>query len=196
MPQVLDLHFQGPFRLDPPARRRFAGVPVADRPGIYVWAVRQESGECLVTYVGKTGRSFRQRIGSEINDMRRGKDSLYDAALLRQGIRRRVWGGTWGPHRESVLDDAARARLQPIVEALLQTEEAYLADLPGDERLHERVEEGLTEALRAIRPPAASLLQESVRNMRFLKRRPEEAEIGVKVSAQSSRLVLPASFVA
>lgn len=83
----MKLALHGPFA----ATDRGLGLPLARSPlasqsGIYFWAVRC-GGTYRVAYLGKTTRSFAQRIREEVTRFRRGLDGYFDLEAFQRGSR-------------------------------------------------------------------------------------------------------------
>jgi hypothetical protein len=128
------LKFQGPFGLVAGNRCPLIfNEAISELPGIYLWTVPLEEGH-LVAYVGKTARSFGQRLQEEIDFNLAGEDGFYDIDQYRRGIR----------HAISPPSVNATAHLQ----AALVPCEILVAHLAADDAVLRSVEAALIRRLR------------------------------------------------
>jgi hypothetical protein len=134
-PVQLTLSWHGPFGF-----LRLPGVPLvfdqpeSASPGLYLWTVELADGH-LVAYVGKTDRSFSERLEEEVDLHLGGQDGFWDPDLYARGVRRRIERPMSG----------VREHLQQV----LQCCRVFIAPLSVSPALLLRVESGVIRHLRS-----------------------------------------------
>ncbi len=183
-PVVVELRWQGPFAWPGMAgSRRVTGLEsaeVAGSCGVYVWTVEHEGG-FLVYAAGETRRPFRVRFREHTREYRSGRYTVFNAAAMKRGERKKVWPGFWySKQRRQALEQEYSQRSSEIARALDELLSSYrvlVAPLPPERRLLQRVEGAIMAALYAAIGPAAVLPD---RGMALAPRWPSEAPIRVR----------------
>jgi hypothetical protein len=85
--------------------------------GVYLWTVEHGSGY-LIYAAGITRRPFRKRFREHTAAYRSGVYTVFDVALLKQGVRRKVWPGFWFQKRTAEKQREYEQRLDEIQTAL------------------------------------------------------------------------------
>src|SRR6266498_939179 len=85
------VNFTGPFSwLGHEGTKSIFDASEGGNFGIYLWTVQLEEGE-LVYYVGKTNRSFSQRMKEHFEKHLAGFYHVYSPAEFRKGERKPMW---------------------------------------------------------------------------------------------------------
>jgi hypothetical protein len=153
---------------------------VAASCGVYLWTV-DYGGGFLVYAAGETRRPFRKRFREHTREYRSGRYTVFDAAAMRRGERRKVWPGFWfskrrPPQLERTYSERS-GEIAKALEELLSSYRVFVAPLALDRRVLQRIEAAIMAALYAAESPA-SLLPD--RGMALAPRWPGEHVIRVK----------------
>jgi len=189
----LDVQFAGPYRVFDHTGV-LPGCPHAHQAGLYLWAVRQPEGHCLVTYVGATCRSFRKRVFESVLGHFSGYDDICDADALRSGKRIALWEGMWrSRNRDKVgqFIDQLPA-LASAAQAAISACCLFLAPLELPRQLLERCEGAIAYHLRAC--PSASALMSS--DIRYRVRKVDQTPVLISVTSDAPVQGLPARLLA
>ncbi len=153
--QTVELVWYGPFAWPGVPQyshlQNFATSAVAKRCGVYLWTVEHGTG-FLIYAAGITRRPFRERFREHSRAYRTGVYTVYDAASLMRGERKKVWPGFWFRSRAVELEQQYQAREPEITSAamrLLSSYRVFLAPVEPTPRVLERIEAAIMSALYA-----------------------------------------------
>lgn len=184
LPGAVELLWQGPFAW--PSTGGCGTVSDLERAdvagccGVYLWAVEHDGG-FLVYAAGETRRPFRVRFREHTREYRAGRYTVFDAAAMRRGERRKVWPGFWysklrRPNLERDYSERSE-QIAAALEKLLSGYRVFVAPLAPERRLLKRVEAAIMAVLYAADGPASVLPD---RGMALAPRWPSEPVIRVK----------------
>lgn len=148
------VNFIGPFSwLGHEGTKSIFDAPDGKKAGIYLWTVRleEENGE-LVYYVGKTNRSFSQRMREHFKEHLAGFYHVYSPEEFRKGERNPepVWRGMYLRHRTPAIVELAK--IYPTISSqiieLANTYRFFIAPLNANRRILERIEGALYNHLK------------------------------------------------
>lgn len=194
-----DLHWSGPFK--------WPGVTSEDLPdflseqeiakccGVYLWTVEHESGY-LIYAAGITRRPFGQRFREHTRAYRSGVYTVFDVPSFKSGIRKKVWQGFWFKKRSPEAQNEYQARADEIrtaAEELLQNYRVFLAPLPPNPRVLQRIEAAIMNTLYLASGPASVIPD---RGMALAPRWPNETPIRVRSLSSALMHGLPCEFEA
>ncbi len=148
---MLKVRWQGPFGW--PGYEGVNGLPPVPKvPGVYLLTFEYENGY-IIYCAGFSGRSVPDRLREHTREFMNGRYNVLDVEALRQGSRVEVWHG-WGYARQH--RDEFERRKQEILEAVrkeLAAFRVFVAALPCNKRLLERLEAAIMDALYEQLPP-------------------------------------------
>jgi len=195
-PREFTLTFTGPFALAGDRAPLLFADPIAEKSGLYLWAVPSDRGGMLVVYVGETRRSFGARMKEHGIQILGGNYRVSDAGRLRQGKDDVVWDGLWRKGTRHLLPEFVDGyvKLAPVIREYLLTMQFLVAPCPADDvRALRRIEAAIARHIWSQPAPASSLLP---RDNRYVGRRDANAPIRVHVSSQGAVLGLPVTLEA
>jgi len=183
MQRPVHLHFHGPYPLCAETADVLVECPYRDASGIYLWAVRQQTGRYRVTYVGQTTTTFYQRMKEHVIQSLGGNYRITYPDQAARGVQRVVWDGLWRKGTRDRLPEFLRRyeELAPAIKRYLLTETVLVAPMEGDVRLLRRVEGALAMHLRSS-PEASSLMSTDIR---YVMRRADEPIANVEFSVDA-----------
>jgi hypothetical protein len=186
-PRVVE--FSGPFAWTGYNAPSIFDAPIGAEGGVYLWTVQLSDGE-LIYYVGETGRRFATRMHEHLKEHLSGGYHLYRPYEFSTGTKVLVWNGLYGPDRESVQEVMKRYfDLVPVIEALTGIYRFYLAPLPGERRVRERIEGAIAYALYGHDEDRIKLFQEA--GIRYRPRWPSEAPETITFRSSERLLGVP-----
>jgi hypothetical protein len=183
--------FIGPFSwLGHEGTKSIFDAPEGKKSGIYLWTVRleEENGE-LVYYVGKTNRSFSQRMREHFKEHLAGFYHVYSPEEFRKGKRNpeAMWGGMYLRHRSPAIVELAK--IYPTISSqiieLANTYRFFIAPIYANQRILERIEYAFAKHL-YDQPGKIGEFQE--RGLNYRSRLPSE-QIGMAFFSSSSRVL-------
>ena len=145
------VNFIGPFSwLGHEGTRSIFDAPDGNKFGIYLWTVQlEEDGGELVNYVGKTNRSFSQRMKEHFKEHLAGFYHVYSPNEFRKGERKTIWGGMYLRHKTPSLLELAK--VYPAISAqiieLANIYRFFIAPVDVSQRVLERIECALAKHL-------------------------------------------------
>jgi hypothetical protein len=120
-PGTVELRWHGPFAWPGTGAMALPDLDtaaVAASCGVYLWTV-DYGGGFLVYAAGETRRPFRKRFREHTREYRSGRYTVFDAAAMRRGERRKVWPGFWfSKRRPPQLERTYSERSGEIAKAL------------------------------------------------------------------------------
>jgi hypothetical protein len=181
------VHFTGPFSwLGHEDTKSIFDAPEGKLWGIYLWTVKLAEGE-LVYYVGKTNRSFAQRMREHFKEHLAGFYHVYSPNEFRKGERKTIWGGMY--LRYKTPNTLELAKVYPTISAqiieLANIYRFFIAPVDKNQRILERIEYALAKHL-YDQPEKIGAFQEQGLNYRS-RLKSEELEVSV---FQSSTKIL------
>jgi hypothetical protein len=189
---VPDIHFQGPYRLCSPRDKTLFDDPVSQGAGINLWTVRSDSG-FIVEYVGQTGESFAKRTKDHLIQIFGGNYRICDSECMKSGEAKVVWAGLWRRGTKGKMPEFARRHLElaPIIQAYVETLEAFVAPFTGDRRIRERIEGAIALEIRGKPPPVGALIPS---DNRYDPRRKDELPLSVSIECDENVLGVPVTM--
>lgn len=180
---ALTLEFKGPFLWTAAAGATLFDQPDALSGGVYLWTI--EFCEGYLPYLaGHTMKSFHARFQEHTRLYFSGVYTVFDSGALRRGTKAKIWPGLWylkDKRDERQAEFRARyTELLPHISELLSLWRVFLAPLPTNRRVLERIEAAIMNSLYAG-PPIVRDFPD--RGMRLLPRRKAEEEVRIRVSA-------------
>lgn len=143
------VEFIGPFSwLGHEGTASIFDAPEGKESGIYLWTIQIYEGE-LVYYVGKTNRSFSQRMKEHFKEHLAGFYHIYSPNEFRKGERKPLWEGMYLRHKTPSMQELAR--VYPIISAqIIEMATIYrffIAPIDANQRVLERIEYALAKHL-------------------------------------------------
>ncbi len=190
---MIDLRFHGPFPFCGGGGRTVFDVEDVELAGIYVFSIKADDGY-LVSYVGQTRRSFRQRLKEHFIHWMGGNYQVFDPIAYRREEKRLIWPGLWRKGARDQMNSFWKryVELAPRIQELLALQEIFLAPLEHDSRILTRIEGALFEVLSQGEPRIAGFLDEGIR---YSIRKESEPPLNVRVGA-SMLLGIPRQLIA
>jgi len=188
----LQIDFIGPFAWQTDAEcPSVLNDPAAQGPGIYLWTNNPPSGR-LVFYVGETGKSFSARMQDHLRQQLAGYYHVYEPGPFAAGTVVEVWPGAFGSQRAKRLSEfvAKLPELAGHLADFVQSMRFYLAPMDVPQRIRQRVEAALADALRQ----GGRHLQ--VDGVRYLRRRADEGALSVRVRVPAEVAGVPEELLA
>jgi len=109
--------------------------------GIYLWTVKVEDGE-LVYYVGKTNRSFSQRMQEHLKEHLAGFYHVNSPIEFKRGEKNSLWDGMY--LRYKTPEPAELVKIYPMISSqiieLAKIYRFFIAPLDFEKRILERIE--------------------------------------------------------
>ena len=161
----LVLKFEGPFGLTSNSETFLFDQTKANEPGIYLWTVPYYRGGYLVSYVGETSASFRQRIKDHLIQTVGGNYRICDPDSLGRGEPKVLWNGLWRKGTRDKFHEYIQRleELAPVIKKLLEIEVVFVAPLQSEKRLLQRIEGAIAMYIRSQPAPMSSVLPSDVR---------------------------------
>ncbi len=161
------VEFTGPFSwLGHEGTNSIFDTPEGKKFGIYLWTVQFEQSE-LVHYVGKTNRSFSQRMKEHFEKHLAGFYHVYSLEEFRRGERKPVWRGMYLRRKTPPIIELAK--IYPTISSqiidMANTYRFFIAPLDAERRILERIECALARHLSA-QPGKVGTFQEPGLNYR------------------------------
>lgn len=159
--------FIGPFSwLGHEGTSSIFDAPEGKKFGIYLWTAQFEESE-LVHYVGKTNRSFSQRMKEHFEKHLAGFYHVYSPEEFKKGERKPLWRGMYLRRKTPPIIELAK--IYPIISGpiieMANTYRFFIAPLKTDKRILERIEHALYQHLEK-QPGKIGAFQESGLNYR------------------------------
>lgn len=161
-----EINFSGPFPL--------AAIKPDDPfmgSGVYIWAVKQMTGNYRVHYVGQTGRSFYKRTKEHIIHILGGNYGIWDSNAMKKGKLDVVWDGLWRSGTISDLIESFEV-VGSAAKSYLSTLDLFLGNVTDDKHLRLHIEKAIVLALRES-PETNSLLPSDIRYRASKKNKPD-----------------------
>lgn len=184
------LYFLGPFSVN--RSNSIFMDPVADEPGIYLWAVRSQ-GRFLVEYVGETGKSFRQRTKEHMIQVLGGNYRSLDPDYYDRNEVRVLWNGMWRKGTRDKLNEfiAAYPELAPKIVQYVESIHLFVAPLKATSYERRLLEGGIATYVKA-QPEEISRFYP--RDNRTYNPKPNEKGILVTIASAAEIMGLPAGL--
>jgi len=194
--EALDVRFLGPFHaVGREATRCLFNNEVASEKGIYLWTIPLEEQE-RVWYVGQTRRSFGRRMAEHVQKHLSGEYPVWDPEALVRGEHRFVWPPQGQLDRWPATLPAFLARhgeLVPVLERFFHLVRFYVAPLPADRSLLDRVEGAVGRYLRDHED--AAVRDFVVPGLRVPARIPGDTSARFRLSSEMAIRGLPAELI-
>ena len=143
------VEFKGPFSwLGHEGTVSIFDAEEGKKAGIYLWTVQLEDGE-LVYYVGKTNRSFSQRMREHFKEHLAGFYHVYSPTEFKRGEKIPLWDGMHLRYKSPKLPSLAEKYLTisgQIIE-LAKIYRFFIAPVKAEKRILERIEFALAKHL-------------------------------------------------
>jgi hypothetical protein len=172
----IELSFSGPYSwVDSSKIPCLFESPLRQKAGIYLWTVPQAK-DCLIYYVGETGRTFDVRFFEHFKEHFSGCYHLYDPISLSEGKKVCIWPGKYDKEFKFSIPSLADSftKLAPTIVSLARLYRFYLAPIDCDMRLRQRLEAAIADHLYK-KPGIIGQFQD--RGIRYRPRKREEKEI-------------------
>jgi hypothetical protein len=189
-PDGVTLAWQGPFGW--PGREQCGLGAVPDAAGVYLLCFPYAGG-FLVYAAGVTSRPVATRLREHTREYVSGRYTILDPDAVASGVRTEIWHG-WAEARrpEPVAEFAARRdELVCAAHRQLAAFRVFVAALPAEARLPNRVEAGIMNALYSAQPPFCDIPD---RGMHLSRRRASEQPVRVHHRCSHTLHALPASM--
>ena len=191
----LKLILHGPYGLCGTHEKILFYEDIGEEAGIYFWTVPYFKGGSVISYIGETGVSFKQRFKDHMIHTAGGNYRICDPDFEVQGVERILWNGLWRKGtRDKMPEFVSRMiELSPAIKKSLEHSEIYVAPFEGEKRIRQRIEGAIANYIKAQPPPASSLLPTDVR---YYRRGNDEEPVHVQISGGNDLLGMPENILA
>jgi hypothetical protein len=194
-PSQVHLNWQGPLTLMGTDVDSCFECSAVKSPGLYLWTFDFRGGY-LIYGVGLTTRPLAQRLREHMRGFRTGQYTILKWRSAQNGIRDEAWHGMWkgydSPERQAERL-TRRDEIAASAEEMLSKMRVFLAPLPPDKRLLNRLEAAIMNILYAGSGPVLELPDKGVH---LEPRKPHEPTVLVHSLAPHFLHGLPATFEA
>jgi len=188
-PEILRCTIDGPFGVAGKHDRKIFTDPAAELFGVYFFAIPYAGGGYIVSYVGKTKKSFRWRTREHMLNYMSGLYTAKDVDAQMRGERRYLWYGLTKdyPYRmEEFLD--RMPELVQMIQKKLRTMVVFTAPLDLENRMLLRVEGAFAQHFSELDGPAGALVTPK---LRYSRRWESEAPLDLSVLCPFRILGMP-----
>ena len=184
-----ELKFYGPYTICSEENDVLHDCPYASDEGIYLWAVRMNSGSYRILYIGETSTSFYKRTKDHLIQTLGGNYLICDPEAMVFGRSEILWKGLWRKGTRNKLPEflSRYESLAPKIKKFIFIQKLFVASIKIDRRLRKRIEGALAFAIRED-AEASSLLPNDIR---YIRRRDDEDPVLVSISAERKIEGLP-----
>jgi len=191
----IELTIHGPYGLCGNHEKIIFHESIGDEIGIYFWTVPYFKGGSVISYIGETGKSFKERFKDHMIHTAGGNYRIYDPDSEIQGIGHILWNGLWRKGtRDKMPEFVARMiELAPAIKKSLEHSEIYVAPFESERRVRQRIEGAIADHIKAQPPPASGLLPTDVK---YYKKWDDEEPIYVRISGGDALLGMPKDLLA
>ena len=161
--------------------------------GIYIWAIKTDSGSDRVNYVGETSTSFYRRHKEHLIQVLGGNYQILEPAAMKSGRMEIVWNGLWRKgtrHRFSEFLSQYES-LSAIIKEYVLSLKVFVAPLKVERRIRQRIEGAIAATIKKDKE-ASSLLPDDIR---YYSSRPGKKAIVVSISADQGIDGLPPQII-
>jgi len=184
-----ELKFHGPYTICSEENDVLNDCPYVSDEGIYLWAVRMDSGSYRISYIGETSTSFYQRTKDHLIQTLGGNYLICDPEDMVRERNNVIWKGLWRKGTRDKLPEflSRYESLAPKIKKSILIQDLFVAPVKIDRRLRQRIEGALALALRED-AEASSLLPNDIR---YIRRRDDEDPTLVSIFSEEKIEGLP-----
>ena len=184
MKQISQIHFQGPFKLHEHENCVFDNK-ACNQNGIYLWVIKEKTGCNYISYIGETGRTFRERLEEHILGMTSLNYRISDSEVRIHGKEKIIWKGHWRVKSIKELINNYE-KVSKYVTNHIKTYDIYLSSFESDTRTRRRIEGEIGEVIK--------------KNKKYNKFFPDDNRIGwktpnikrnIKITSEEELIGLP-----
>jgi len=189
-----ELKFHGPYTICSEENDVLHDCPYASDEGIYLWAVRMNSGSYRILYIGETSTSFYKRTKDHLIQTLGGNYLICDPEAMVRGRNEILWKGLWRKGTRDKLPEflSRYESLAPKIKQSILIQKLFVAPIKLDRRLRQRIEGALAFAIRED-ADTSSLLPNDIR---YIRRRDDEESLLVSMSSEHKIEGLPEKIYA